>query len=88
MELLKGDVLAVLNSKEAANTVSESSAEDPIRLLRWKLKPIVTAKVKMSRLRQAVASRLKEAGKYCSNADSYNEAMSAVISMRNEFRGF
>ena len=41
----------------------------------------------MSRLRQAVASRLKEAQNTAAMLTTYNEAdMSAVISMRNEFK--
>ena len=44
-------------------------------------------RVKMSRLRQAVASRLKEAQNTAAMLTTYNEAdMSAVISMRNEFK--
>ena len=87
--LLKGDVLAVLNSKEAANTVSESSAEESYQAatLETKANSRREERVKMSRLRQAVASRLKEAQNTAAMLTTYNEAdMSAVISMRNEFK--
>jgi len=87
--LLKGDVLAVLNSKEAANTVSESSAEESHQAatLETKANSCREERVKMSRLRQAVASRLKEAQNTAAMLTTYNEAdMSAVISMRNEFK--
>ena len=87
--LLKGDVLAVLNSKEAANTVSESSAEESHQAatLETKANSYREERVKMSRLRQAVASRLKEAQNTAAMLTTYNEAdMSAVISMRNEFK--
>ena len=87
--LLKGDVLAVLNSKEAANTVSESSAEESHQAttLETKANSRREERVKMSRLRQAVASRLKEAQNTAAMLTTYNEAdMSAVISMRNEFK--
>ena len=87
--LLKGDVLAVLNSKEAANTVSESSAEEfhQAATLETKANSCREERVKMSRLRQAVASRLKEAQNTAAMLTTYNEAdMSAVISMRNEFK--
>ncbi|GIR55075.1 MAG: dihydrolipoyllysine-residue succinyltransferase component of 2-oxoglutarate dehydrogenase complex [Rhodospirillaceae bacterium] len=87
--LLKGDVLAVLNSKEAANTVSESSAEEfhQAATLEIKANSRREERVKMSRLRQAVASRLKEAQNTAAMLTTYNEAdMSAVISMRNEFK--
>ena len=87
--LLKGDVLAVLNSKEAANTVSESSAEESHQAATLEIKANSRReeRVKMSRLRQAVASRLKEAQNTAAMLTTYNEAdMSAVISMRNEFK--
>ena len=87
--LLKGDVLAVLNGKEAANTVSESSAEEfhQAATLETKANSCREERVKMSRLRQAVASRLKEAQNTAAMLTTYNEAdMSAVISMRNEFK--
>lgn len=87
--LLKGDVLAVLNGKEPANTVSESSAEEvnQAATLETKANSRREERVKMSRLRQAVASRLKEAQNTAAMLTTYNEAdMSAVISMRNEFK--
>ena len=87
--LLKGDVLAVLNSAVAANTVSESSAEEfhQAATLETKANGRREERVKMSRLRQAVASRLKEAQNTAAMLTTYNEAdMSAVISMRNEFK--
>ena len=87
--LLKGDILAVLNGKEAANTVSESSAEEfhKAATLETKANSSREERVKMSRLRQAVASRLKEAQNTAAMLTTYNEAdMSAVISMRNEFK--
>jgi 2-oxoglutarate dehydrogenase E2 component (dihydrolipoamide succinyltransferase) len=87
--LLKGDVLAVLNGKEAASTVSESSAEEvhQAATLETKANSCREERVKMSRLRQAVASRLKEAQNTAAMLTTYNEAdMSAVISMRNEFK--
>ena len=87
--LLKGDVLGVLNGKEAVNTVSESSAEEFHQAATLETKPnsCREERVKMSRLRQAVASRLKEAQNTAAMLTTYNEAdMSAVISMRNEFK--
>jgi 2-oxoglutarate dehydrogenase E2 component (dihydrolipoamide succinyltransferase) len=87
--LLKGDVLAVLNGKEAASTVSESSTEEvhQVATLETKANSCREERVKMSRLRQAVASRLKEAQNTAAMLTTYNEAdMSAVISMRNEFK--
>ena len=87
--LLKGDILAVLNAKKAANTVSESSAEEfhQAATLETRVKSRREERVKMSRLRQAVASRLKEAQNTAAMLTTYNEAdMSAVISMRNEFK--
>ena len=87
--LLKGDVLAVLNGKVATNTVGESSAEDSRQTSKLEVKDSShrEEKVKMSRLRQAVASRLKEAQNTAAMLTTYNEAdMSAVISIRNEFK--
>ena len=61
--LLKGDVLAVLNGGVATNTVGESSAEESRQASELEVKDSNhrEERVKMSRLRQAVASRLKEA---------------------------
>ena len=87
--LLKGDVLAVLNVKEPANNVSENPAEEfhQAATLETKSNSRREERVKMSRLRQAVASRLKEAQNTAAMLTTYNEAdMSAVISMRNEFK--
>ena len=87
--LLKGDVLAVLNGKESANTASENLAEEAHQAatLETKSNSRREERVKMSRLRQAVASRLKEAQNTAAMLTTYNEAdMSAVISMRNEFK--
>ena len=87
--LLQGDVLAVLNGKEPANTVSENPAEEFHQAATLETKPnsCREERVKMSRLRQAVASRLKEAQNTAAMLTTYNEAdMSAVISMRNEFK--
>ena len=87
--LLKGDVLAVLNGKESTNTASENLAEEAHQAatLETKANSRREERVKMSRLRQAVASRLKEAQNTAAMLTTYNEAdMSAVISMRNEFK--
>tara|TARA_B100000989_G_scaffold44558_2_gene28382 strand:+ start:89 stop:1327 length:1239 start_codon:yes stop_codon:yes gene_type:complete len=87
--LLKGDVLAVLNGKVATNTVGESLAEESRQAPKLEVKDSShrEEKVKMSRLRQAVASRLKEAQNTAAMLTTYNEAdMSAVISIRNEFK--
>ena len=87
--LLKGDVLAVLNSKVAINTVDESSAQESRQASKLEVKDSShrEERVKMSRLRQAVASRLKEAQNTAAMLTTYNEAdMSAVISIRNEFK--
>ena len=84
----KGDVLAVLNGKEAVNTVSESSAEEFHQAATLKLKPIVAAK--KSQDEPVAAGRgqsFKEAQNTAAMLTTYNEAdMSAVISMRNEFK--
>jgi len=87
--LLKGDVLAVLNGRVATNTVGESSAEESRQASELEVKDSShrEERVKMSRLRQAVASRLKEAQNTAAMLTTYNEAdMSAVISIRNEFK--
>jgi len=87
--LLKGDVLAVLNGRVATNTVGEKSAEDSRQAPELEVKDSNhrEERVKMSRLRQAVASRLKEAQNTAAMLTTYNEAdMSAVISIRNEFK--
>ena len=87
--LVKGDVLAVLNSRADLKNVGEAKDED---LEQAAVKETKSAsrreeRVRMSRLRQAVARRLKEAQNTAAMLTTYNEAdMSAVISMRNDYK--
>jgi len=89
--LVKGDVLAVLNSRTDLKNVGEVKDKDK-DMEQAVVKETKSAsrreeRVKMSRLRQAVARRLKEAQNTAAMLTTYNEAdMSAVISMRNDYK--
>ena len=87
--LVKGDVLAVLNSRADLKNVGEDKDEDLEQAVVKETKSASRReeRVKMSRLRQAVARRLKEAQNTAAMLTTYNEAdMSAVISMRNDYK--
>ena len=87
--LVKGDVLAVLNSRADLKNVGEAKDEDLEQAVVKETKSASRReeRVKMSRLRQAVARRLKEAQNTAAMLTTYNEAdMSAVISMRNDYK--
>ncbi len=87
--LVKGDVLAVLNSRADLKNVGEAKDEDLEQAVVKETKSTSRReeRVKMSRLRQAVARRLKEAQNTAAMLTTYNEAdMSAVISMRNDYK--
>ena len=85
----RGDVLAVLNSRADLKNVGEAKDEDLEQAVVKETKSASRReeRVKMSRLRQAVARRLKEAQNTAAMLTTYNEAdMSAVISMRNDYK--
>ena len=87
--LVKGDVLAVLNSRADLKNVGEAKDEDLEQAVVKETKSASRReeRVRMSRLRQAVARRLKEAQNTAAMLTTYNEAdMSAVISMRNDYK--
>ena len=87
--LVKGDVLAVLNSRADLKNVGEAKDEDLEQAVVKETKSASRReeRVKMSRLRQAVARRLKEAQNTAAMLTTYNEAdMSSVISMRNDYK--
>ena len=87
--LVKGDVLAVLNSRTDLKNVDEVKDKDMEQAVVKETKSASRReeRVKMSRLRQAVARRLKEAQNTAAMLTTYNEAdMSAVISMRNDYK--
>ena len=87
--LVKGDVLAVLNSRADLKNVGEAKDEDLEQAVVKETKSASRReeRVKMSRLRQAVARRLKEAQNTAAMLTTYNEAdMSAVISIRNDYK--
>jgi len=87
--LVKGDVLAVLNTRTDLKNVGEVKDKDMEQAVVKETKSASRReeRVKMSRLRQAVARRLKEAQNTAAMLTTYNEAdMSAVISMRNDYK--
>ena len=76
--LLKADVLAAIASGDARHKIVE--APEPEAEPREE-------RVRMSRLRQAVARRLKEAQNTAAMLTTYNEAdMGAVMELRSEYR--
>ncbi|OAP39079.1 dihydrolipoamide succinyltransferase [Sinorhizobium glycinis] len=85
-QVLKGDVLAAVAKGISAPTAAEPAkvqarapapAEDAVR----------EERVKMTRLRQTIARRLKDAQNTAAMLTTYNEVdMSAVMSLRNKYK--
>ncbi len=85
-QVLKGDVLAAVAKGISAPAASEpvkvqarapSTTEDVVR----------EERVKMTRLRQTIARRLKDAQNTAAMLTTYNEVdMSAVMSLRNKYK--
>ena len=85
--LLKGDVLAYLESRPVAAPASPPSA--PAQAVPSGPRPRADReeRVRMTRLRQRIAERLKEAQNTAAMLTTHNEAdMGAVMSLRSEFR--
>jgi 2-oxoglutarate dehydrogenase E2 component (dihydrolipoamide succinyltransferase) len=83
----KGDVLAALEAKPA----TPAYAPAPIPAARWPLPPRADdpreERVRMSRLRQRIAQRLKEAQNTAAMLTTFNEVdMSTVMALREQFR--
>jgi 2-oxoglutarate dehydrogenase E2 component (dihydrolipoamide succinyltransferase) len=77
----KGDVLAFL-SKPAAPAAAPAAAKGPARSLESG-----EERVKMTRLRQTIARRLKEAQNTAAMLTTFNEVdMGAVMGLRNEYK--
>ncbi|WP_237214315.1 2-oxoglutarate dehydrogenase complex dihydrolipoyllysine-residue succinyltransferase [Falsiroseomonas oryziterrae] len=77
----KGDVLAFL-SKPAAAPAAQPAAKGPARALEQG-----EERVKMTRLRQTIARRLKEAQNTAAMLTTFNEVdMGAVMALRNEYK--
>lgn len=76
----KGDALAALEARAAAPTVAAApSAPRPVHELE--------DRVKMTRLRQTIARRLKEAQNTAAMLTTFNEVdMSAVMALRNQYK--
>ncbi len=76
--ITKGDVLnAIANPNQASNSASPAIASSS--------KPI--ERVKMSKLRQKIAERLKESQNTAAILTTFNEVdMSAIMSLRNEYK--
>ncbi len=71
----KGDVLDVVNSKSSAPAASKSSDSKPVE------------RVRMSKLRQKVAERLKESQNTAAILTTFNEVdMSSVMALRSEYK--
>ncbi len=75
--ITKGDVLEAIENKKSATPASSSKANDA--------KP--TERVKMSRLRQKVAERLKESQNTAAILTTFNEVdMTNVMKLRSEYK--
>lgn len=85
--LVKGDLLAALNAgeNETPTKARDTSTTTPSEVQR--IEHPKEERVKMSRLRQAIASRLKDAQNTAAMLTTYNEVdMSAVMALRTEYR--
>ncbi|MGG5820757.1 2-oxoglutarate dehydrogenase complex dihydrolipoyllysine-residue succinyltransferase [Falsiroseomonas sp. HW251] len=78
----KGDVLAFLSKPAPAGAPSTPAAKAPARALETG-----EERVKMTRLRQTIARRLKEAQNTAAMLTTFNEVdMGAVMALRNEYK--
>ncbi len=75
----KGDVLdAIANSQNSGATINQSTTQSGVKMIE---------RVKMSRLRQKVAERLKESQNTAAILTTFNEIdMSAVMAIRAEYK--
>ncbi len=81
--LTKGDVLDALNSPKAASAPKAAAPAAP----RSTAKADREERVKMTRLRQRIAERLKEAQNTAAMLTTFNEVdMSHVIALRNQYK--
>ncbi|MFT6530767.1 MAG: 2-oxoglutarate dehydrogenase E2 component (dihydrolipoamide succinyltransferase) [Limimaricola cinnabarinus] len=81
--VMKEDVLKALNAPKAAET-SKPAARGPVSSDDADREE----RVKMTRLRQTIARRLKEAQNTAAMLTTYNEVdMTAVMELRNEYKG-
>jgi len=83
-QVLKGDVLAAIAKGPVASTPAPAAAPRPVSsgddVAREE-------RVKMTRLRQTIAKRLKDAQNTAAMLTTYNEVdMSAVMSLRNKYK--
>ena len=87
--ILKGDVLRVLNGGAAAAQAPEPTLE-PVRTVRAPSLPTDEAReerVRMSKLRQTIAQRLKDAQNTAAMLTTFNEVdMSAVMDLRAQYK--
>ena len=85
--ILKGDVLAHLESRPAASASPIASAPVPVAPSGPRARADREERVRMTRLRQRIAERLKEAQNTAAMLTTHNEAdMGAVMALRSEFR--
>ncbi|CAN7201991.1 2-oxoglutarate dehydrogenase complex dihydrolipoyllysine-residue succinyltransferase [Pararhizobium sp. LjRoot235] len=85
-QVLKGDVIAAV-----AKGLSTPAASEPIKIITRGPSPAEDApreeRVKMTRLRQTIAKRLKDAQNTAAMLTTYNEVdMSAVMDLRNRYK--
>ena len=89
--LTKGDVLAFLNSRDAASPKAAvlASAKPTREIVQIPSRPAGPReeRVKMTRLRQRIAERLKDAQDTAAMLTTFNEVdMSAVMELRSQYR--
>jgi 2-oxoglutarate dehydrogenase E2 component (dihydrolipoamide succinyltransferase) len=85
-QVLKGDVIAAV-----AKGLSTPAASEPVKIVTRGPSPAEDApreeRVKMTRLRQTIAKRLKDAQNTAAMLTTYNEVdMSAVMDLRNRYK--
>ncbi|MBW9066380.1 2-oxoglutarate dehydrogenase complex dihydrolipoyllysine-residue succinyltransferase [Rhizobium herbae] len=85
-QVLKGDVIAAV-----AKGISAPAASEPVKIVTRAPSPAEDApreeRVKMTRLRQTIAKRLKDAQNTAAMLTTYNEVdMSAVMELRNRYK--
>ncbi|MGI0523495.1 2-oxoglutarate dehydrogenase complex dihydrolipoyllysine-residue succinyltransferase [Rhizobium giardinii] len=85
-QVLKGDVIAAV-----AKGISTPAASEPVKIVTRGPSPAEDApreeRVKMTRLRQTIAKRLKDAQNTAAMLTTYNEVdMSAVMDLRNRYK--
>jgi 2-oxoglutarate dehydrogenase E2 component (dihydrolipoamide succinyltransferase) len=89
-QILKGDVVGIASAKRPAEAVPYAIAPVPVQQLRAPTAPndaVREERVPMSRLRQTIARRLKEAQNTAAMLTTFNDVdMGSIIALRNTYK--